>query len=422
MSAAVVACRATSIPSRVVEERLREPLDFRRHRRREEQGLARERDEAADPLDVRDESHVEHPVGLIDDEDLDAREEELAALEMVEQPARRADENVDAARDLRVLVAERDAADEQREVELVVHPIAGEALLDLGGEFPRRLKDQRARHPRAGAALFEAREHGQRERGGLAGAGLGDAEHVAPGEDVRDRLALDRRRLGDDRAAREVRSPCRAIQCRTVACASARNLLVAFLPAAFFGLLLGKAVKARLFHPVPVALAFIVGGILILVVERWHHRKYGVLDEAGRRRARVESVDEMTALDALKVGLMQCLALVPGTSRSGSTIIGAMVFGFSRRCATEFSFYLGIPTLMAAGAYSVLKERDALHWADAPMFVVGTVVAFFSALLCIRWLIRYVSTHDFKVFAWYRIVFGGVVLLTAYMGWVNWID
>ncbi|MEO5733876.1 MAG: undecaprenyl-diphosphate phosphatase [Rubrivivax sp.] len=199
-----------------------------------------------------------------------------------------------------------------------------------------------------------------------------------------------------------------------------RNLFVAFLPAAFFGLLLGKAVKAKLFHPVPVATAFIVGGIVILIVERWHHRKYGALDEAGTRRARVESVDEMTAVDALKVGLMQCLALVPGTSRSGSTIIGAMVFGFSRRCATEFSFYLGIPTLMAAGAYSVWKERDALHAGDVPMFLVGTLFAFVSALLCIRWLIRYVSTHDFTIFAWYRIVFGCVVLATAYFGLVTW--
>ncbi len=199
-----------------------------------------------------------------------------------------------------------------------------------------------------------------------------------------------------------------------------RNLFVAFLPAAFFGLLLGKAVKAKLFHPVPVATAFIVGGIVILFVERWHRRKYGAMDEAGTRRARVESVDEMTAADALKVGLMQCLALIPGTSRSGSTIIGAMVFGFSRRCATEFSFYLGIPTLMAAGVYSVWKERDALHAGDLPMFVVGTLFAFVSALLCIRWLIRYVSTHDFTLFAWYRIVFGCVVLATAYFGLVTW--
>ena len=199
-----------------------------------------------------------------------------------------------------------------------------------------------------------------------------------------------------------------------------RNLLVAFMPAAVLGLLFGKMVKVHLFHPVPVALAFIVGGIAILIVEAWHRKRFGESDTQGTRRARVESVDEMTALDALKVGCMQCLALVPGTSRSGATIIGAMVFGFSRRCATEFSFFLGIPTLMAAGAYSVWKERAALQMSDLPMFAVGTVVAFFSALLCIRWLIRYVSTHDFTVFAWYRIVFGAVVLLTAYTGWVTW--
>ena len=199
-----------------------------------------------------------------------------------------------------------------------------------------------------------------------------------------------------------------------------RNLLVAFMPAAVLGLLFGKMVKAHLFHPVPVALAFIVGGIIILLVESWHRRRYGQRDMQGTRHARVESVDQMSALDALKVGLMQCLALIPGTSRSGATIIGAMVFGFSRKCATEFSFYLGIPTLMAAGAYSVWKEREALHLGDLPMFAVGTVVSFFSALLCIRWLIRYVSTHDFTVFAWYRIVFGAVVLLTAWGGWVEW--
>ncbi len=199
-----------------------------------------------------------------------------------------------------------------------------------------------------------------------------------------------------------------------------RNLLVAFMPAAVLGLAFGKIVKAHLFHPVPVALAFIVGGFIILAVEAWHRRRFGERDTLGTRRARVESVDEMSAADAFKVGCMQCLALIPGTSRSGATIIGAMVFGFSRRCATEFSFYLGIPTLMAAGAYSVWKDRANLHAGDLPMFAVGTVVAFFSALLCIRWLIRYVSTHDFTAFAWYRIVFGAVVLLTAWTGWVTW--
>jgi undecaprenyl-diphosphatase len=200
----------------------------------------------------------------------------------------------------------------------------------------------------------------------------------------------------------------------------ARNVLIAFMPAVVLGLTFGKLVKEHLFHPVPVATAFIVGGLVILWVERRHHAMFGERDLLGQRRARVETVDDMSALDSLKVGLVQCLALIPGTSRSGATIIGAMVFGFSRKCATEFSFYLGIPTLMGAGAYSVWKERAALHAADLPMFAVGLVFAFFSALLCIRWLIRYVSTHDFTAFAWYRIVFGGLVLLTAYFGWVDW--
>jgi len=195
-----------------------------------------------------------------------------------------------------------------------------------------------------------------------------------------------------------------------------RNVLIAFAPAVVFGLALGSTIKAHLFHPVPVALAFVVGGFIILWVERRQRR----LEAAGQVSARVASVDDMTALDALKVGLVQCLALVPGTSRSGATIIGAMVFGFSRQAATEFSFYLAIPTLIGAGAYSVWKEREALSMADLPMFAVGTVFAFFSAWLCIRWLIRYVSTHDFTAFAWYRIVFGGVVLLTAWAGWIEW--
>ena len=200
----------------------------------------------------------------------------------------------------------------------------------------------------------------------------------------------------------------------------ALNVLVAFIPAAVLGLLLGKVVKEHLFHPVPVAMAFIVGGLIILWVERRHRGQFGERDLEGTRRARVESVDQMSGLDALKVGLVQCLALIPGTSRSGATIIGSMLFGFSRKCATEFSFFLGIPTLMGAGAYSVWKQRELLQWSDLPMFAIGTVFAFFSAWLCIRWLIRYVSTHDFTVFAWYRIAFGLVVLLTAYTGWVEW--
>ncbi len=193
-----------------------------------------------------------------------------------------------------------------------------------------------------------------------------------------------------------------------------RNLLIAFIPAVIFGLLLGKWIKSHLFHPVPVALAFIVGGLIILWVERDSAR------QEYERRTRVQSVDDLSAWDALKVGLVQCVAMVPGTSRSGATIIGGMVLGLSRRCATEFSFFLGIPTLTAAGVYSVWRERSALHLSDIPLFAVGLVVSFVSALLCIRWLIRYVATHDFKWFAWYRIGFGAVVLLTSWGGWVQW--
>jgi undecaprenyl-diphosphatase len=200
----------------------------------------------------------------------------------------------------------------------------------------------------------------------------------------------------------------------------ALNVLIAFMPAVVLGLTLGSVIKRHLFHPVPVAIALVVGGFVILWVERRHRRLYGAMDLEGRRHARVETVDDMTPADALKVGLLQCLALIPGTSRSGATIIGAVVLGFSRKAATEFSFYLGIPTLMGAGAYSVMKQRELLRWEDLPMFAVGTVVSFFAALVCIRWLIRYVSTHDFVPFAWYRIVFGGIVLMTAYTGWVNW--
>ena len=215
-------------------------------------------------------------------------------------------------------------------------------------------------------------------------------------------------------------STVRGVRSDPVAQRFALNVLIAFIPAVVLGLAFGKMVKDYLFHPVPVALAFVVGGFIILWVERRHRARFGDRDIQGQRRARVETVDDMTPLDALKVGLVQCLALVPGTSRSGATIIGAMVFGFSRKAATEFSFYLGIPTLMGAGAYSVLKNRELLSMTDLPIFAVGTITAFFSALLCIRWLIRYVSTHDFTVFAWYRIVFGGLVLLTAYTGWVEW--
>lgn len=191
------------------------------------------------------------------------------------------------------------------------------------------------------------------------------------------------------------------------------NLAVAFLPAVVLGLIFGKAIKEHLFKPVPVALAFIVGAFIILIVERRNRR---ILTP------RVDSVDDMSVTDALKVGLAQCFALIPGTSRSGASIIGAMAFGLSRRAATEFSFFLAIPTLFGATIYSLYKERDLLSAADLPMFGLGAFAAFVSAFLCVRWLLRFISTHDFTVFAYYRIIFGVLVLLTAWTGWVVWAE
>jgi undecaprenyl-diphosphatase len=187
-----------------------------------------------------------------------------------------------------------------------------------------------------------------------------------------------------------------------------RNLIVAFIPAAVLGLLFSKYIKSYLFHAAPVALAFIVGGVIILIVEK---RSF---------QPRVETAQAMTWRDALKVGVAQCFALIPGTSRSGATIIGGMLFGLSRRAATEFSFFLAVPTLIAAGLYDLWKHREILSAADAPVFGVGSVVSFIAAFVVIRWLIRYVATHDFKPFAWYRIALGLVVLLTAWFGWVDW--
>jgi len=191
------------------------------------------------------------------------------------------------------------------------------------------------------------------------------------------------------------------------------NLMVAFLPAVILGLAFGKAIKAHLFKPIPVALAFIIGAFAIIVIEKRHRRVM---------YSRVDSVDDMSAVDALKVGLAQCFALIPGTSRSGATIIGAMAFGLSRRAATEFSFFLAIPTLFGATVYSLYKERALLSAADLPMFGVGALSAFISAFFCVRWLLRYISSHDFMIFAWYRIVFGGIVLVTALTGWVQWAE
>ena len=190
-----------------------------------------------------------------------------------------------------------------------------------------------------------------------------------------------------------------------------RNLIIAFIPAGIMGLAFNTLIKSYLFFAVPVALAFIVGGIIILWVER------------GGQKARVDrviNVDDMTWQDALKVGIAQTVALIPGTSRSGATIIGGMLFGLSRKVATEFSFFLAVPTLVAAGAYSLIKHRALLSADDIGFFAVGSFTAFVSAFICVRWLLRYITTHDFTVFAWYRIVFGLVILATAYTGVLQW--
>jgi undecaprenyl-diphosphatase len=192
----------------------------------------------------------------------------------------------------------------------------------------------------------------------------------------------------------------------------ALNVLIAFLPAVVLGLLFGKTIKGHLFTPVVVATTFIVGGFIIL----WAEKR----QSAGGNAVRVTDADDMTWKDALKVGLVQCLAMVPGTSRSGATIIGGMLLGLSRKAATDFSFYLAIPTLIGAGAYSLYKERGLLSVADVPMFAVGLVVSFLSAWVCVRWLLRFIASHSFTGFAYYRIAFGIVVLLTAWTGTVHW--
>lgn len=186
------------------------------------------------------------------------------------------------------------------------------------------------------------------------------------------------------------------------------NIIIAFLPAAILGLLFIKTIKYYLFHPIPVATALIVGGLLILWAERRAHT------------IEVETVDDMDWKHALKVGCAQCLALIPGTSRSGATIIGGLFFGLSRKAAAEFSFFLAIPTMFAATCYDLFKNRELLEVDDLSLIAVGFVAAFLSALVAVRGLLRFVSNHDFTVFAWYRIIFGCVILATAYTGVISW--
>jgi undecaprenyl-diphosphatase len=190
------------------------------------------------------------------------------------------------------------------------------------------------------------------------------------------------------------------------------NLAIAFLPAALLGLVFAKAIKAHLFAPVPVAIAFVAGALVIL----WAERRQRARPET----VRVTTVDAMRWTDALLVGCAQAFALVPGTSRSGATIIGGMLFGLSRVAATEFSFFLAIPTLFAATGYSLWKDASLVAARDLPAFGIGFAAAFVSAFACVRWLIRYVSHHDFVPFAWYRLAFGAAILASAYSGLVRW--
>lgn len=186
------------------------------------------------------------------------------------------------------------------------------------------------------------------------------------------------------------------------------NLAIAFLPLAILGLTFGDHIKAALFKPVPVAIAFIVGAFIILWAEKREHT------------ITIETVDDIKPIDALKLGFAQAVALIPGMSRSGSTIIGGLFFGLSRKAAAEFSFFLAVPTLGIASIYSMYKDRALLSMDDMGAWIVGFIFAFISAMIAVRALIRYVSHHDFTIFAWYRIAFGVIVLVTAYTGMVNW--
>ena len=190
------------------------------------------------------------------------------------------------------------------------------------------------------------------------------------------------------------------------------NTIIAFLPAAVIGVMVAKYIKEWLFNPVSVATALVIGGIIILIVERYQDKKSYI--------PRVATMDDMSWKDALKVGFLQCLAMIPGTSRSGATIIGGLVIGLSRTAATEFSFFLAIPTIFGATVYELWQSRDILSADSLPVISIGFVVSFFSALIVVRWLLHYVARHDFSAFGWYRIFFGGVILVTWMTGLVKW--
>jgi undecaprenyl-diphosphatase len=214
------------------------------------------------------------------------------------------------------------------------------------------------------------------------------------------------------------------ITSRKVSQRFAVNVIIATIPAIVLALLFGKYIKSTLFSPIPVATAFIVGGFIIFWAEARQKKLESDAGDGVLIFRNIDSVDDLNWRDALKIGLAQCAALIPGTSRSGATIIGGMLFGLPRKVATEFSFFLAIPVIAGATLYELIKLRHVLgdaSWSTfGPTLGVGFVVSFVSAFVCIRWLIRYVATHDFRIFAWYRIIFGVLVLLTAWTGIVQW--
>ncbi|EJM19953.1 undecaprenyl-diphosphatase UppP [Pseudomonas sp. GM18] len=186
------------------------------------------------------------------------------------------------------------------------------------------------------------------------------------------------------------------------------NLLIGFLPAVVLGVMFADKIHQYLFNPITVAVALVIGGIIMLWAEQ---REHVVV---------IDHVDEMRWTDALKVGCAQCLAMIPGTSRSGSTIIGGLLFGLSRKTATEFSFFLAMPTMVGAAVYSGYKYRDLFQAADLPVFALGFVAAFVFAMIAVRGLLKFIANHSYAVFAWYRITFGLLILATWFLGWVDW--
>lgn len=186
------------------------------------------------------------------------------------------------------------------------------------------------------------------------------------------------------------------------------NLLIAFMPAVVLGVLFADLIHEYLFNPITVAAALVVGGVIMLWAERREHR------------IEVDHVDEMNWSHALKIGFVQCIAMIPGTSRSGSTIIGGLLFGLSRKAATEFSFFLAMPTMVGAAVYSGYKYRELFQPGDFPVFAIGFVVSFIFAMIAVRGLLKFIANHSYAVFAWYRIVFGLIILATWQFGWVDW--